>query len=51
MAPPSDFRESQSMFEQLVAASSAPAPARDPEPAPAARAYDPTGNGNHRSHE
>ena len=48
---PSDFRESQSMFEQLVAASSAPAPARDPEPAPAARAYDPTGNGNHRSHE
>lgn len=48
---PSDFRESQSMFEQLVAAGSAPAPARDPEPAPAARAYDPTGNGNHRSHE
>ena len=48
---PSDFRESQSMFEQLVAAGSAPAPARDPEPAPSARAYDPTGNGNHRSHE
>ena len=48
---PSDFRESQSMFEQLVAASSAPAPARDPEPAPAHHTYDPTGNGNHRSHE
>jgi regulator of protease activity HflC (stomatin/prohibitin superfamily) len=47
---PADFRESQSMFEQLVAAQSAPAPARDPEPQPAPHRHDPTGNGNHASH-
>ncbi len=47
---PSDFRESQSMFEQLVAAQTAPAPHADPEPVPLPRPHDDTGNGNHSTH-
>ena len=47
---PSDFRESQSMFEQLVAAQAAPAPHADPEPVPLPRPHDDTGNGNHSTH-
>lgn len=47
---PSDFRESQSMFEQFLTAQSAPAPAADPEEPPKPHRYDPTGNGNHASH-
>ena len=47
---PSDFRESQSMFEQLVAAQSAPQPHADPVPQPRPRMHDDTGNGNHEAH-
>lgn len=44
---PSDFRESQSMFEQIVAAQTAPQPHIDPAPAPRPHVHDDTGNGNH----
>ena len=48
---PSDFRESQSMFDQLVAAQATPRPSADPQarvrPMPR---HDSTGNGNHPSH-
>lgn len=47
---PSDFRESQAMFDQYLAAKTAPWPAADPEAQPAQRPHDPTGNGNHASH-
>ena len=47
---PSDFRESQSMFEQLVAADAAPKPGADPVEQPRRRPHDDTGNGNNRSH-
>ncbi len=47
---PSDFRESQSMFEQVLSAKVAPDPERDPEPVPASHLHDDTGNGNHLSH-
>ncbi len=48
---PSDFRESQSMFEQLVAAQAAPEPGVEVqvETRPMPR-HDNTGNGNHPSH-
>ena len=48
---PSDFRESQSMFDQFVAAQAAPNPGSAPEPAPLPRPYDSTGNGSHSTHE
>jgi regulator of protease activity HflC (stomatin/prohibitin superfamily) len=47
---PSDFRESQSMFEQVLSAKVAPMPESDPEPIPAPHIHDNTGNGVHRSH-
>jgi regulator of protease activity HflC (stomatin/prohibitin superfamily) len=48
---PSDFSQSQSMFEQILAAQSAPRPGAA-RPAPAPRPVpDTTGNGNHKSHE
>ena len=47
---PSDFRESQSMFEQMVAAKSAPMPEAEPEMPRVPRIHDTTGNGNHKSH-
>ena len=47
---PSDFRESQAMFDQYLAAKTAPWPAADPEAQPVQRPHDPTGNGNHASH-
>ncbi|MEE1159120.1 MAG: SPFH domain-containing protein [Atopobiaceae bacterium] len=47
---PSDFRESQSMFEQMVAAKSAPMPEAEPREPHRLHAHDDTGNGNHRSH-
>ena len=47
---PSDFRESQSMFEQMVAAKSAPMPEAEPRELHRLHAHDDTGNGNHRSH-
>ena len=47
---PSDFRESQSMFEQVLSAKVAPDPERDPEPVSAPHLHDDTGNGNHLSH-
>ncbi len=47
---PSDFRESQSMFEQLVAAQAAPKPSADPKEMPKPHRHDDTGNGNHQSH-
>ncbi len=47
---PSDFRESQSMFEQFVSAKASPMPQRDPEPTPKPHRRDNTGNGNHSSH-
>lgn len=47
---PSDFRESQSMFEQVLSAKVAPDPERDQEPAAVPHRHDNTGNGNHRSH-
>ena len=48
---PSDFREATSMFEQMMAANAAPKPEREPEARPQPRPHDPTGNGNHKSHE
>lgn len=47
---PSDFRESQSMFEQYLAAKTAPDPEREVQLPPMPRPHDPTGNGNHASH-
>ena len=47
---PSDFRESQSMFDQLIAAQATPKPGADPQMQPAPRRHDDTGNGNHPSH-
>lgn len=47
---PSDFRESQSMFEQLMAAQAAPEPGADPLEEPKRQRHDATGNGNHSSH-
>lgn len=47
---PSDFRESQSMFDQFVSALSSPAPGADPMPQSQPRPHDNTGNGNHASH-
>ncbi len=47
---PSDFRESQSMFEQVLSAKVAPMPEQDPEPMPVPHIHDNTGNGVHSSH-
>lgn len=47
---PSDFRESQSMFEQMVAAKSAPMPEEELKELRRSHVHDDTGNGNHRSH-
>ena len=47
---PSDFRESQSMFEQLVAAQAAPEPGSEAQVETRRPPHDNTGNGNHPSH-